>query len=74
MPDAAALIVALQDILADIETMGDPTTGALSPHERAQLRARLDRLWARRADFPLDELGLALFERARRIVDGARDS
>lgn len=74
MSDATALIHALQAILVDIESMGDPQTGQLSPAERAQLRERLDALWTRRADFPLDDLCLALFERARRIVDGALDS
>ncbi|HSV19920.1 MAG TPA: hypothetical protein VLR71_16015 [Casimicrobiaceae bacterium] len=74
MPDAAVLIAELRDLLAEVATMGDPVTGMLSPGERAQLRARLDALWARRAEFPLDDLGLALFERARRIVDGALDS
>ena len=74
MANATDLIAALQDILLDIETMGDPATGALSPEERRRLRERLDALWARRAEFPLDDMGVALFERARRIVDGARDS
>jgi hypothetical protein len=74
MSDAAVLIAELRDLLAEVGTMGDPETGMLSPGERAQLRARLDALWTRRAEFPLDELGLALFERARRIVDGALDS
>ena len=74
MSDAAVLIAELRDLLAEVATMGDPATGMLSPGERAQLRARLDALWARRAEFPLDDLGLALFERARRIVDGALDS
>lgn len=73
MSDAATLIRALQDIVADIETMGD-ASGRLSPAERDQLRERLDALWARRAEFPMDEVGLALFERARRIVEGALDS
>ncbi|HTI46596.1 MAG TPA: hypothetical protein VMB76_08565 [Casimicrobiaceae bacterium] len=68
------LIEALEGILADIDTMGDPVTGSLSPGERDELRARLEALWVRRAEFPLDELGLALFERARRLVDGALDS
>ena len=74
MSDVATLIHALQVILADIDTMGDPATGRLSPAEREQLRGRLDALWARRAEFTLDEVSLALFERARRIVDGALDS
>jgi hypothetical protein len=74
MADATALIRALEAILSDIDTMGDPDTGQLSANERDQLRERLDALWARRAELPLDELGLALFERARRIVDGALDS
>ena len=74
MSDAATLIRALQDIVADIETMGDPATGKLSPEERDQLRGRLDALWARRTEFPIDDVGIALFERARRIVDGALDS
>jgi hypothetical protein len=74
MTDVATLISALQSILADIETMGDPGTGALSATERERLRARLDALWQRRAEFPMDEMSLALFERARRIVEGARDS
>ena len=74
MPDAAPLIHALQAILVDIESMGDPSTGSLSPFERDRLRDRLDALWARRDEFPLDELCVALFERARRIVDGALDS
>ena len=74
MSDATALIRALEAILVDIESMGDPATGRLSPTEREQLRSRLDGLWTRRADFPLDDMTLALFERARRIVDGALDS
>jgi hypothetical protein len=74
MTQAEALIRALERILADIDSMGDPDTGRLTPGERDELRARLDALWARRAEFPLDDLGLALFERARRIVDGALDS
>lgn len=73
MTDASTLIRALQDIVADVETMGD-ASGRLSPGERAQLRDRLDALWARRAEFPMDDVGIALFERARRIVDGALDS
>jgi hypothetical protein len=73
MSDASTLIRALQDIVADIETMGD-ASGRLSPGEREQLRDRLDALWARRAEFPMDDVGLALFERARRIVEGALDS
>jgi hypothetical protein len=68
------LIHALQDLLEQIEEMGDPATGRLSLGERARLRAALDALWSRRAEFPMDELSLALFERARRIVDGALDS
>jgi hypothetical protein len=68
------LIEALEGILADIDNMGDPDTGCLSPGERDELRTRLEALWVRRAEFPLDELGLALFERARRMVDGALDS
>ena len=74
MSDPTALIHALQAILVDIESMGDPATGRLTPTERDRLRHRLDALWERRAEFPLDELSLALFERARRIVDGALDS
>ena len=74
MSDATSLIRALETILVDIESMGDPATGRLSPTEREQLRVRLDALWARRAEYPLDDLSLALFERARRIVDGALDS
>jgi hypothetical protein len=74
MTNAALLIDALQEILAEIETMGDPGTGSLSPAERQHLRERLDALWQRRADFPMDEISVALFERARRIVDGALDS
>ena len=74
MSDANDLIRALESIVADIDAMGDPATGCLTPGERDELRARLDALWARRAEFPLDEMGLALFERARRIVDGALDS
>jgi hypothetical protein len=74
MSDAASLIRALQAILVDVESMGDPATGKLLPGERERLRARLDALWERRAEFPLDEMGVALFERARRIVDGALDS
>jgi len=74
MTDAGALIRELEAILVDIESMGDPSSGALLPGERARLRAALDALWARRAEFPLDEMGVALFERARRIVDGALDS
>ena len=74
MSDAAPLIQALQTILVDIESMGDPATGRLSPTERESLRERFDALWARRGEFPLDEMSLALFERARRIVDGALDS
>ena len=74
MADVATLIHALQSILVDIETMGDPATGALSPAERELLRARLDALWQRRGEFPMDEMSVALFERARRIVEGARDS
>jgi hypothetical protein len=73
MADASRLIQALQEIVADIETMGD-ASGRLSPGERDQLRDRLDALWARRAEFPMDEVAIALFERARRIVDGALDS
>jgi len=73
MTDASTLIRELQDIVADIETMGD-ASGRLSPGEREQLRERLDALWARRSEFPMDEVGLALFERARRIVEGALDS
>jgi hypothetical protein len=73
MADATTLIAALQDIVSDIETMGD-ASGRLSPAERELLRRRLDALWARRAEFPMDEVALALFERARRIVDGALDS
>jgi hypothetical protein len=74
MADVATLIHALQAILADIETMGDPATGALSPSERERLRARLDALWQRRGEFAMDDISVALFERARRIVEGARDS
>jgi hypothetical protein len=74
MTATATLIRALEAILADIETMGDPATGRLSAGEREELRERLDALWARRDEFPLDEMGIALFEHARRIVDGARDS
>ena len=73
MPDAADLIRALQEILGDIDSMGD-ASGRLSPGERAHVRERLDALWERRADYPMDDLGIALFERARRIVDGALDS
>ena len=73
MTDASTLIRELQDIVADIETMGD-ASGRLSPGEREQLRERLDALWGRRGEFPMDDVGLALFERARRIVDGALDS
>jgi hypothetical protein len=71
---AEELIDALQDLLAQIEDMGDPQTGRLSAGERERLRTQLDLLWRQRADVPLDELGVALFERARRIVDGALDS
>ena len=74
MSNAASLIRALETILVDIESMGDPATGRLSPAEREALRERLDALWVRRAQFPLDEMSLALFERARRLVDGALDS
>jgi hypothetical protein len=74
MADVVTLIRALEAILTDIETMGDPATGALSPTERERLRARLDVLWQRREEFPLDEVSVALFEHARRIVDGVRDS
>jgi hypothetical protein len=73
MTDAATLIRALQDIVADIDTMGD-ASGRLSPSEREQLRQRLDALWARRTEFPMDDVAIALFERARRIVEGALDS
>jgi hypothetical protein len=69
-----ALIEALEDLLGQIEDMGDPGTGRLSPGERDHLRQQLDRLWAQRDAMPLDDLGIALFERARRIVDGAPDS
>lgn len=71
---ADELIDALQNLVAQIEDMGDPRTGRLSAGERERLRIQLDALWRRRADVPLDDLGLALFERARRIVDGALDS
>ena len=74
MTDVNDLIAALQSILGDVETMGDPATGKLTPVERERLRTRLDALWERRHEFPLDEIGVALFERARRIVDGALDS
>ena len=74
MAEVTTLIRALEAILADIETMGDPATGALSPAERERLRARLDALWQRRDEFPLDDVSVALFEHARRIVDGVRDS
>lgn len=74
MSDPDELIHELESIVADIDTMGDPDTGRLSPQERQQLRERLDALWERRAEFSLDELGVALFERARRLVDGALDS
>lgn len=70
----AELIQELESIVNDIDTMGDPDTGRLSPGERDQLRQRLEALWVRRDEFDLDELGLALFERARRMVDGALDS
>ena len=71
---AEELIDALQDLLAQIDDMGDPQTGRLSAGERERLRIQLDLLWRQRADVPLDEIGVALFERARRIVDGALDS
>jgi hypothetical protein len=71
---AEELIDALTDLLAQIEDMGDPRTGRLSAGERERLGAQLDALWRQRGDVPLDELGVALFERARRIVDGALDS
>jgi hypothetical protein len=72
--DAEELIRALEDLLAQIEDMGDPATGRLSPGERQRLRQQLDALWAQRAGVPLDALGVALFEHARRIVDGVLDS
>lgn len=74
MSDSEVLIQALESIVADIDNMGDPDTGCLSPGERDELRARLEALWVRRDEFALDEMGMALFERARRLVDGALDS
>ncbi|HEY1329706.1 MAG TPA: hypothetical protein VGI14_22430 [Casimicrobiaceae bacterium] len=74
MNDPDELVNALESILSDMDNMGDPDTGRLSPGERDELRSRLDALWERRAEFPLDEMGVALFERARRLVDGALDS
>ena len=68
------LIAALEALLTQIDEMGDPQTGRLSPLERERLRRQLDVLWAQRQGVALDDLGVALFERARRIVDGALDS
>ena len=73
MADMTPLVAQLEEILADVETMGD-AAGNLSPGERASLRERLDELWAQRDRYPMDAMCVALFEHARRIVDGARDS
>jgi hypothetical protein len=40
MEESDELIHALEGILADIDNMGDPDTGCLSPGERDELRAR----------------------------------